>query len=147
MTEETFDKLVNLLDLQEHETKSRNSTWGIDPICKPMVVLCGLRFLGGESPQVARRRLVWMCKWPLITYSSFNLSVLQHLGGQTIAEHIGGVRNCAIISSIYQMTAILHVIILTHCPAKYSNHSKEIKLVEMRSRSPTISICHSSESK
>jgi hypothetical protein len=49
MTEESFDKLIDLLDLPLNEAKSRNSTRGVDPIIKPMVVGIGLRFLGGES--------------------------------------------------------------------------------------------------
>jgi hypothetical protein len=49
MTEESFDKLVDLLDLPVNESKSRNSARGVDPIIKPMVVGIGLRFLGGES--------------------------------------------------------------------------------------------------
>jgi hypothetical protein len=48
-TEEYFDKLVDLLDLPLNEAKSHNSTQGVDPIIKPMVVGIRLRFLGGES--------------------------------------------------------------------------------------------------
>jgi hypothetical protein len=46
MTEESFDKLVNLLDLPVNESKSWNSTRGSDPIIKPMVVGIEIRFLG-----------------------------------------------------------------------------------------------------
>jgi hypothetical protein len=49
MTEESFDKLVDMLDLPVNDAKSRNTTPGIDPIIKHMVVGIGLRFLGGES--------------------------------------------------------------------------------------------------
>jgi hypothetical protein len=42
MTEETFNKLVDVLDLPVNEAKNRNSTQGINPICKPMVVACTL---------------------------------------------------------------------------------------------------------
>jgi hypothetical protein len=42
MTEESFDKLVDLLDLPMNETKSQNSTQGVDPIIKPMVAGIGL---------------------------------------------------------------------------------------------------------
>jgi hypothetical protein len=49
MTEETFDKLVDLLDIPVNEAKSQNRTRAIDPIIKPMVVGIGLHFLGGES--------------------------------------------------------------------------------------------------
>ena len=48
MTEATFDVLVDRLHLPVNEIKSRNSTKGVDPIVKPMVVAIGLRFLGGE---------------------------------------------------------------------------------------------------
>jgi hypothetical protein len=49
MTEESFDKLVDLLDLPVNESKSRNSTRGVNPIIKPMVVGIGRQFLDGES--------------------------------------------------------------------------------------------------
>ena len=49
MTEASFDRLVNMLDLPVNHTKSRNSTGGIDPITKDIIVACGLRFLGGET--------------------------------------------------------------------------------------------------
>lgn len=38
-----------MLDLPVNEAKSRNSTKGVDPIIKPMVITCGLcGFLGSE---------------------------------------------------------------------------------------------------
>ena len=48
MTEDSFDKLVDMIDLPVNEVKSMNSTSGVSPIIKPMAVACGLRFLGGE---------------------------------------------------------------------------------------------------
>ena len=49
MSMASFYKLVDMLDIQVDETKSRNSTGGVDPIDKTLIVACGLRFLGGEQ--------------------------------------------------------------------------------------------------
>ena len=49
MTKESFDKLVDLIDIDVDEIKNRNSTSGIDTIDSNIVVACGLRWLGGES--------------------------------------------------------------------------------------------------
>jgi hypothetical protein len=49
MTKESFDKLVDILDLPVNEVKSRNSTRGVEPIHKEIIVASGLRYLGGES--------------------------------------------------------------------------------------------------
>lgn len=49
MTKESFDKLVELLSLAVDERKSRNSTGGVHPIDKYLIVASGLRWVGGES--------------------------------------------------------------------------------------------------
>jgi hypothetical protein len=51
MSEESFDKLVNLIrhDVTVDYTKSRQSTVGNDPIYPELIVATGLRFLGGEQ--------------------------------------------------------------------------------------------------
>ena len=51
MSEESFNKLVNLLreDITVDAMKSSNSARGNDPIYPEMIVGSGLRFLGGEA--------------------------------------------------------------------------------------------------
>ena len=49
MTEQSFNKLVRILDLPVDEIKSKNSTSGVDMICPQIITASGLRWLGGEE--------------------------------------------------------------------------------------------------
>ena len=49
MTYDSYLKLVEILDIQVNEQKSKKSTRGEDPISTAMIVAMGLRFMGGEK--------------------------------------------------------------------------------------------------
>ena len=49
MSENAFNRLVDILDLRVDETKSKNSTGGIEMICPQIIVAAGLRWLGGDD--------------------------------------------------------------------------------------------------
>ena len=48
MTKNSFDKLVDLLDISVDELQSKRSTSGVTPITKELVVAVGLRALSGS---------------------------------------------------------------------------------------------------
>ena len=49
MTYDSYLKLVEILDIQVNEQKSKKSTRGEDPISTAMIVAMGLRFMDGEK--------------------------------------------------------------------------------------------------
>jgi hypothetical protein len=49
MTENAFNRLVDILDFAVVKTKSKNSTGGIEMICPHVIATAGLRWLGGDD--------------------------------------------------------------------------------------------------
>ncbi len=49
MLQELFNELADLLHIPVNHVKSMNSTGGMEPIVKEMVVASGLRFLRNED--------------------------------------------------------------------------------------------------